>query len=157
TARPTPLPRRPKGRWFVGVLLLAACAYGTYQLWHTFFRYRAHGLVTGRVLQLSPPWEGVGQYVHVREGETVRQGQLLLSLENMELRQRRAQLDDELRLAQAALDAETAKLKWQAAFHLDQSENALARYYETWGELLQQQALLDRLQSDADRVIALQA
>jgi multidrug resistance efflux pump len=156
-ARPTPLPRRPKGRWFVGVLLLAACAYGTYQLWHTFFRYRAHGLVTGRVLQLSPPWEGVVQYVHVREGETVRQGQLLLSLENTELRRRRAQLDDELRLAQAALDAETARLKWQAAFHLDQSENALARYYETWGELLQQQALLDRLQSDADRVVALQA
>jgi multidrug resistance efflux pump len=139
------------------VLLLAACAYGTYQLWDTFFRYRAHGVVTGRVLQLSPPWEGVVQYVHVREGETVRQGQLLLTLENTELRQRRAQLDDELRLAQAALDAETARLKWQAAFHLDQSENALARYYETWGELLQQQAVLDRLHSDADRVATLQA
>jgi hypothetical protein len=69
-ARPTPLPRRPKGRWFVGLLLLAAVSYGGYQVWETFFRYRAYGMVTGRVVQLSPPWEGVASYLHVREGET---------------------------------------------------------------------------------------
>src|SRR5262249_1480105 len=94
--RPTPLPRRPKGRWFIGVLLLTACGYGAFQVYDTFFRYRAYGVITGRVLSVSPPWEGVVQYVHVRDGDTVRQGQLLMTLENTELRQRRGQLDDEL-------------------------------------------------------------
>ena len=27
---PTPLPKRPKGRWFIGLLLLAGCAYAGY-------------------------------------------------------------------------------------------------------------------------------
>jgi multidrug resistance efflux pump len=153
--RPTPLPRRPKGRWFIAVLLLAAFGYGAFQVYDTFFRYRAYGVITGRVLNVSPPWEGVVQYVHVREGDTVRQGQLLVSLDNTELRHRRAQLDDELRVAQATLEAEAAKLKWQAAFHLDQSEDAQVRYLESWGELLQEQSRLDRLKNEAERVASL--
>jgi HlyD family secretion protein len=155
--RPTPLPRRPKGRWFIGVLLLAACGYGAYQVYDTFFRYRAYGVITGRVLNLSPSWEGVVQYVHVREGDTVRQGQLLMTLDNTELRQRRAQLDDELRVAQATLEAEAARLKWQAAFHLDQSGDAQARYYEAWGQFLQEQSRLELLKNEAERVSSLQA
>jgi multidrug resistance efflux pump len=139
------------------VLLLAACGYGAFQVWDTFFRYRAYGTVTGRVVNLSPPWDGVVQFVHVREGDSVRQGQLLLTVASTPLRQRRAQIDDELRIAQATLEAEAAKLKWQAAFHLDESAGAQAIYYEAWGQLLQEQALLERLKSDAERVAALQA
>jgi multidrug resistance efflux pump len=150
-ARPTPLPKRPKGRWFIGMLLLAACGYGVYQVWDTFFRYRAYGTITGRSIQLSPPWDGLVRSIHVREGDEIRQGQLLITLDNSELRQRQAQIADESRVALASLRAEIARLKWQTAFHLDQSQDAVALYYESWGQLLQQEARLEKLRSDNQR------
>jgi multidrug resistance efflux pump len=150
-ARPTPLPKRPKGRWFIGVILLGACAYGGFEVWDSFFRYRAYGTITGRSIQLSPPWDGLVQYIHVREGDQVAQGQLLVTLDNSELRQRQSQVADDSRVALATLRAEMARLKWQTAFHLDQSQDAVAVYYETWGQLLQQEARLEKLRSDNQR------
>ena len=144
-SRPTPLPKRPKGRWFIGLLLLASCGYGGWQAYDSFLRYRAYGVVTGRVLQLSPPWNGELTAFHVREGDTVRQGQPLLTMDNAEMRQRLSALGDELVSAQADLEAEAAKLKWQAAFHLDQSKSGNARYYEMWGAYLQEQKTLEKM------------
>jgi multidrug resistance efflux pump len=155
--RPAPLPKRPKGRWFVGVILVAICAYATYQVWNVYFRYRAYGTVTGRIIELSPPWEGVVRSIYVHEGETVRQGQLLVSVHNMELSQRYDQLGDELKVAQAHLEAEVAKLKWQVAFNIDQGQGSLATYFETSGKLLQEQAKLDELTSTLRRVLILES
>jgi multidrug resistance efflux pump len=155
--RPTPLPKRPKGRWFVGVILVAICAYATYQVWGAYFRYRAYGTVSGRVIELSPPWEGVVRSIHVQEGERVRQGQLLVSVDNLELSQRFERLGDELKIAQANLEAEVAKLKWQVAFNIDHGQGALATYYETAGKLLQEQAKLDELSSMLPRAKILAA
>ncbi|HXG09520.1 MAG TPA: biotin/lipoyl-binding protein [Gemmataceae bacterium] len=155
-AKPKPLPHRPKGRWFVGALLLACCAFAGYQVWNTFFRYRAHGVITGRVVTVSPPWEGMVQGCLVREGDRVRQGQLLLTVDNLELRQRVAQVGDEIRLAQANLDAEVARLKWQLAFNLDQARGAEVMYYEAWGQLLQDQARLEDLRSNLYRARLMQ-
>ncbi len=81
----------------------------------------------------------------------MRQGQLLLTVDNVELRQRHAQLGDDLRVAQANLDAEAAKLKWQAAFNLDQGRGALALYYEACGNLIQEQARLGDLRTQRRR------
>src|SRR6202023_131158 len=136
--RPIPLPKRPKGRWFIGVLLLGSCAYFGWQVYDGFFRYQAYGVVKGRILQLSPPWQGELAAFHVREGDTVRQGQALLTMDNAEMRQQLSALSDELVSAQADLEAEAAKLRWQAAFHLDQSKGGRARYYEMWGSYLQE-------------------
>src|SRR5262249_1252347 len=80
--RPTPLPKRPKGRWFVAVLLLGACYAAAHQVWQAYFRYQAYGTVTGKVVQLSPPWDGVLVAVHVKEGQEVRQGDPLVTLES---------------------------------------------------------------------------
>jgi multidrug resistance efflux pump len=137
-SRPTPLPKRPKGRWFIG----------GWQAYDSFLRYRAYGVVTGRVLQLSPPWHGELTAFHVREGDTVRQGDPLLTMDNAEMRQRLSALGDDLVSAQADLEAEAARLKWQAAFHLDQSQSSNARYYEMWGSFLQEQKTLDKLSSE---------
>jgi multidrug resistance efflux pump len=150
-ARPTPLPKRPKGRWLVAVLLLAACGTAAYQVWHSFFRFQAYGTVTGRVVQLSPPWDGVVRYLHVQEGQRVQQGDLLVTVENSELRHRHAQLGDDLRVAQATLEAESAKLKWQLAFSLDQGPGAWVQYYEALGQFLQEQAKLEELRSAFQR------
>lgn len=150
-ARPTPLPKRPKGRWFVGMLLLTITGLAGHQVWTSFFRYQAYGNVTGRVVRLSPPWDGVVRYVHVKEGQRVEQGALLVTVDNTELRQKHAQLGDELRVAQATLEAEAAKLKWQITFNLDQGRGALAQYYETLGQLLREQAELEFLKSSLQR------
>src|SRR5262245_6290656 len=85
-ARPTPLPKRPKGRWFVGLILLGFCGSAGYQVWQAYFRFQAYGTVTGRTVQVSSPWDGVVRYLHVRPGDKVRQGQLLLTLDNLALR-----------------------------------------------------------------------
>jgi HlyD family secretion protein len=147
-ARPTPLLKRPKGRWFLGLLLIGSCGYGGWQAYDAFLRYRAYGVVTGRVLQLSPPWQGELAAFHVREGDTVRQGQALLTMDNAEMRQRLSALSDELVSAQADLEAEAARLKWQAAFHLDQGKGGRARYYEMWVSYLQEQRSLEKLRSE---------
>jgi multidrug resistance efflux pump len=147
-ARPTPLPRRPKGRWFIGLLLLGACVFVGLEVRETFFRYRAYGTIAGQVVQLPAPWDGSVRQFHVREGDSVRQGQLLVTLENPDLRRRHAQLEDEIQIAQATLEAEAARLKWQVAFHLDHAQGAVARQQESWGELVQAQAQLDKLKSE---------
>jgi HlyD family secretion protein len=149
--RPTPLPRRPKGRWFIGIILVLFCGIIVYTVWGSFFRYQAYGTVTGHLIQVSPPCEGDLHYLQVREGDPVRQGQLLFSVDNIELRQRHAQLGDELRLAQATLEAESAKLKWQSAFGIDQGRGAMTTYYQAWGNLLREQARLDDLRSQLRR------
>lgn len=150
-ARPTPLPKRPKRRWFVGAVLLAIVGVVVYTVWNSYFRYQAYGTVTGHMIQVSPPWNGVLQYLQVQEGTMVRQGQLLLTVDNIDLRQRHAQIGDELRVAQANLEAEAAKLKWQVAFNLDQGRGALALYYEACGNLIQEQARLDDLRTQLRR------
>jgi multidrug resistance efflux pump len=149
--QPTPLPQRPKGRWFVGLLLVLFCSAVGKQVWDSFFRFQAYGTVTGRALQLSPLWDGVVRSIHVREGVEVRQGQVLVCVESLERKHRLAQLGDDLRIAQATLDGEGAKLKWQAALNLDQGKGAQALYYEAQGELLQEQARLENLNASLRR------
>jgi multidrug resistance efflux pump len=153
--RPTPLPKRPKGRWFIGLLLLGGCVYAGYHVWEAFFRYRAYGTVVGKLVQISPPWDGEVSAILVREGEWVRQGQPLIALDNLELRQQQDQTRDELRVAQANLEAEVARLKWQTAFQLDNTQGAVARQQEALGTLAQEKSALARIQLDWDRTLAL--
>jgi multidrug resistance efflux pump len=140
----------------VGVILLGICSFIAYQVWNSYFRYRAYGTVIGRIIEISPPWEGVVRSIHVHEGETVHQGQLLVSVHNLELRQRYDQLGDELKVAQAQLEAEVAKLKWQVAFNIDQGQGVLATYYETSGKHLQEQAKLAELVTSLRRAKVLE-
>jgi len=125
--------------------MLASCGYGIWQVYESFLRYRSYGIVTGRVLQLSPPWNGELTAFHVREGDTVRQGQPILTMDSAEMRQRLSALGQELVCAQADLEAESAKLKWQAAFHLDQGKSGQARYLEMLGGFLQEEKNLEKL------------
>jgi multidrug resistance efflux pump len=152
---PKPLPKRPKGRWFLGLILLTVCAVVGYLIWNTFFRYQAYGVVTGRVIKVSPPWEGVVKYLHVREGDKVTQGQLLFTVDNLDLRQRYDRLNDDLLAAQASLKREAAKMKWQAALSSNQSQEAVSQYYETQAKLLKEQATLEALQVEYERGVGL--
>jgi multidrug resistance efflux pump len=158
--RPTALPRRPKGRWLVFLLVATVAGLAGHAVWNAYFRYRAYGVVQGHLVKVPPPWEGVLRDACVREGDAVRQGELLLVLDSLALRQRQAQLGDELELARASLGAEAARLKWQSAFNLDQTRGALALYYDSWGDLLREEARLDDLRVNlrrAERLLESQA
>jgi multidrug resistance efflux pump len=142
---PKPLPKRPKGRWFLGLILLAVVAGIGYGVWNTFFRYQAYGKVTGRTIKIGPPWQGVVKYLHVREGDRVSQGQVLVTVDSLDLRQRHARLADELQLAQASLHRDAGLLKWQAALNSDRAQQAASQYFEARARVLKEEAQLESL------------
>lgn len=154
--RPTPLPKRPKGRLFVGLLLLLICAALAHYVWDWQFRYEAHGVVQGHVIEVSPPWDGNVSAMHVREGDSVRQGELLITFENTQHQQQLARVQDELKLAQAKLEAQISQLRWQSQLRGDRNQKALSEYYESWGELLAQRSQLAQAKADLERLEATQ-
>ncbi|MBN2216225.1 MAG: HlyD family efflux transporter periplasmic adaptor subunit [Pirellulales bacterium] len=150
-ARPTPLPKRPKGRWFVGVFILAVFAGAAYLIWNTWFRFEVYGVVSGRIIHISPAVGGVIKSLHVREGTTVHQGELLATLENLQLEQQAAALGDALRIAQANLEAEITLHRAQVQQKNDQGQKAQADYVSLWGELLAKRSKIDSLRAQLQR------
>ncbi len=150
-------PRRRKGQWFVGTMLMAVLCYAGYQVWHGFFRYQAFGTVVGRAIEISPPWNGIVRSVHVTEGEVVRQDQLLVTVDNVELQQRIAKLEDELRIAQADLEAEASKLKWRMAQNHDLHQETWSEYYRALGNLYVEEARLGEAKVTHQRMVGLHA
>lgn len=148
---PTPLPQRPRNRWFVGMFLFGVGACAAFAVWNSFFRYSAFGLITGKVIDVSAPWEGVVQSFQVREGDQVRQGAVLMTIENIEINHQLARVMDELQIAQAKLQAEMSQLQWQSQTREEQSRKAEAEYYEAWGDLLQHRAKLEDLNIRIER------
>jgi HlyD family secretion protein len=135
----------------MGILLLAGSLCTAFNLWNAFFRFEAFGVIAGRTIELAAPWSGEVRYMHVREGDQVRQGDLLVTLDNVELRQRVATLSDDLRVAQATLEAEGAKLRWQSAVAIDHDRGSMATYFEAIGSLLNEESKLDELKLSRDR------
>ncbi len=81
----------------IGSVLLFVLGLAGYSIWDSFVRYDGYGIVDGRVLQIAVPWAGTVQSLHVREGQTVTQGQLLATLNNLELELTLARLGDDLK------------------------------------------------------------
>lgn len=130
-----PLPKRNKGRLFVGTIFLSIFTLSGYLIWTSFFQYQSYGIIDGQVIAVSAPWNGVVANWQVKEGDTVQQGQALAEISNLELRYELESLIDELKLTQASLNAETTKLRFQAHQKRTQSEQALAEYLEASGDL----------------------
>lgn len=149
--KPTPLPKRPKGRLFVGAIILAMCASAVYLVWNTWFRFEAYGVVSGRVIHVSPAIGGVIKSLHVREGSAARQDELLATLENLQLEQQTAALGDALRIAQANLESEITLHRAATQQRSDQGEKAQADYVSLWGDLLAKRSKIDSLQAQLHR------
>ena len=98
--------------------MLVACSAGVATVWNSLLRYRAYGVVTGRTIDVAVPLTGVLQSVHVCEGEFVRQDASLAKVTDLESEQMLARLEDELRVAEAALHAEIARLQWHSRVKL---------------------------------------
>lgn len=149
--RPTPMPKRPKGRLLVGLFLVLICGAGATTVWNSVFRYQAYGAVKGRIVELSAPWGGVLETVHVREGEVVLQGQLLATLVNPELDRRIAAKTDELRIAQAKLDSRISQLRYQAEQRAAEVARMFTEYKRLRGDLRAEQERLVGIVADREQ------
>lgn len=99
-----PTPRRPKGRWLVGVVLFGACATAGAGIWHSFFRYTAHGVVTTLHRDVAATVDAPLRSCDVVEGEAVAAGRELFALDDFDLVQQQAAVADERAEVQAELE-----------------------------------------------------
>jgi multidrug resistance efflux pump len=141
---PKPMPKRPQGRFLVGAIFASVVGTILWMLWDSFVGVAAYGVVTGDTIRVTAPWEGFVRQVVVQEGQAVQKGQLLALMHSLELERRLAQVDDELRVEQARLAGEKARLRWDSQSHA-------AEYFELWGSLLQNQEELNRIRNDLER------
>lgn len=140
-----PLPKRPKGRFFIGTLVLSVVGGFGFFFYDGWVRYAAYGEVVGRKIELAPPWEGVVSTLHVRVGDTLRQGDPVFNVESITMRHRMEQIEDSLNLQRARLGSELARLKWEAERVEDTQQLVKADYYEKWSELLLEESVLTDL------------
>ncbi|MEZ6129705.1 MAG: HlyD family efflux transporter periplasmic adaptor subunit [Planctomycetaceae bacterium] len=141
-APPSPPPTRPRGRFLIAALMFLACAGGVLTVWDSLFRYRAYGVVTGRIVNVSAPVDGLLQFVHVREGDEVRQDSRLATVMDLEYEQRLARVADELKVAEATLHAEIAKVQWTSQVQETEMSKSLAEFYEGAGNVHQEAGAL---------------
>jgi multidrug resistance efflux pump len=143
---PTPPPKRPKGRLLIGSLLMVLFAAAFFIVWDGVFRYQAYGLVEGNRVAVRTSSAGFVQKVFVAEGDIVRTGDLLLTIENVELEHRLERTRDSIRLAEAQLDAHIAKLRRIARQRKwDVLDNA-AEFFELASELPKRRSEVERLE-----------
>ena len=145
-------PRPPRGRFFVVGTVLTVLAFGAFRVWESFFHYTAFGVIAGRTVDVPAPVTGLVRYVHVREGDLVRQGDLLLTLDQHDLELRLGRLDDQLRLAQAKLDAELSATQWRVAQYLIEFHKASGEYSDKWAEVRERQVRWRRAQQSRARL-----
>lgn len=142
---PKPLPKRPTGRFFIGAILLFICLTVGWLIWDTFIGVAAYGVVKGDTLNICVPFDGEIAHLHVKEGQSVSRGDLLLTLRSPDLERELARLKDELSVEQAKLDSDSAKQLWESQAHA-------AEYFEMFGLLQKHREEQSRLQSDVDRM-----
>lgn len=153
---PTTAPRtRPRGRMLIALLLFGACSAGIVTVWDNLIRYQAYGIVTGKVVRVSAPIDGVLKYVHVREGEEVRQDAPLATLFDLEYEQRLSRVADELKIAEATLHAEIAKVQWQSHVQEAEMSKSMAEFFNSASDMYEETATLGVIRNELSRTRAL--
>jgi multidrug resistance efflux pump len=130
----------------LGGLLVCAIGLATYAIWNHMFGDVAYGTIDGLVVRIVAPCDGVTRANQVHEGESVRQGQLLTTIDDLALEQELARLRDDLRIARATLDAELAKLRWNMQLAGNRPQDRATELHELWEKLAGDKAALGQLQ-----------
>jgi HlyD family secretion protein len=113
----------PNRSWikFVVLLVVAGLAYGAYYYRQRRLPYEWSGTVEAKNVQVGSRTGGRVKEVHVREGDQVRAGQVLVTLEAHDLLAQKAGAEAELAMAEAGL------LKMQHGARREQIAEARAR------------------------------
>lgn len=130
------------------MLITGSAAYG---VWDAFFRYQAFGIVTGNIVDVSAGIDGPIRYLHAGEGDVVEHGQALVTLADLETEQQLERIQDELRVAEATLHADIARLKWNIDLQLVESDEAVAEYLRELSALERESAGLLQRQNELRR------
>lgn len=153
---PAPAPKtRPRGRLLIAGLMFAACSGGILTVWDSLLRYQAYGVVTGKIIDVSAPIDGVLKYVHVREGEDVRQDSRLATVHDLEFEQQLERVADELKVAEASLHAEIAKVQWQSHVQETEMTKTVAEFFEGAGQVHETSGALGVIRNELARTQAL--
>jgi multidrug resistance efflux pump len=142
---------RPRGRVLIATLMIIAFGGGAFTVWDSLFRYRAYGIVTGRIIEVAVPIEGVLTSLYVKEGDTVRQDAQLAKVVDLEFEQQLARVTDELRIADATLQAEIARVRWQSQVDDTEMTKSIAELYESTGRMHQESGSLDLLRNQLEQ------
>lgn len=158
TAAPTTTPRnappmkkRAKGSGFLGLIFLSAFIALGYTAWSSLLQYQAFGLIEGRVISVASPWDGSVAAWEVRDGEVVKQGQVLAQIKNLDMEHELATLGDELKMNQALLEAEMSKIRFETHSLDEQNQVAQADYHKALAELVTAREDFKELQRKLDR------
>ena len=146
-----PMKKRAKGSGFLSVaFLIGFCGVG-YFVWAQLLQFEAYGVIEGRVISVASPWDGTVTSWQVRDGEEVSQGQVLAQINNLDMQHELASLGDELKMNQALLDAEMSKIKFEVQSQTGRSQEAVAEYLKSYGELLSERAKFKELDRKFER------
>jgi len=112
-----PMPNRSKGRGFLLFLFLTLFGCAAYFAFSNFLRVESFGIVDGQMISVAAPWEGTVERWLVSEGDEVKQGQILVEINNLLTENQIDALGDELKLSQAELEAEMSKIRFNYHEH----------------------------------------
>lgn len=147
----SPATTRPRGRILLAVLMLLACASGIFTVWDNLLRYQAYGVVTGKIVNVSAPIDGVLQFVHVREGDHVRQDSRMATVFDLTYEQKLSRIEDEIKVAEADLHARLAKVRWESHVQETEITRSLADFYEGAGAVHEQEGALGVIRNELQR------
>jgi multidrug resistance efflux pump len=156
---PTPPPKRPKGRLLIGSFLMGLLLAGLYIVWDGIFRYQAYGIVEANRIPIESAGTGIIRRVYVTEGDHVRAGDLLAVMDNVAVEHELERTREELRLAEAQLDAHVSDLRMDTLKRSvlqkwDIHDNA-AELFELTSRLRQHSSEADRLERQLERTLKL--
>ena len=146
-----PMKKRGKGNGFLSLIFLAAFIALGYTVWTTLLQFQSYGVIEGRLISVSAPWDGSIYNWQVRDGEEVTQGQVLAVIKNIDMDHELETLGDELKMNQALLDAEISKIQFESQQRNEQSQKTIAEYHTTYGELLSEQEKYKELDRKFER------
>lgn len=134
---PSPIPPR-KGRKTAFALITALLCYGGYSLWNSYLRYDSFGIVDSDVVGVYTTSPGIIQTLAVTEGSVIKKGGFLAQISSSEDTRQLDKLTDEIRIAQAELEAKREELARNQLVRSDlirQIEGQIADTSATIGEL----------------------
>ena len=144
-------PTRRSGRLLLAGLMFAACSGGIATVWDSLLRYQAYGIVTGKIVEISAPIDGILQSVHVREGDDIRQDSRLALVSDLQYQQQLERVADELKIAEASLHAEIAKVQWQSKVQDTEMTRSLADFHEGVGQVHETKGQLGVIRNELER------
>lgn len=147
----TPAITRPRGRFLIAAVMLAACASGLFTVGDNLLRYKAYGVVTGKIVNVSAPIDGVPQFVHVRQGDHVRQDSRLATVFDLTYEQKMSRIEDEINVAKTDLHAQLAKVRWESHVQETEITRSLADFFEGAGAVHEQEGTLAVIRKELKR------